>query len=90
MRRTGRDAVAIQLILPQEYGWLRNEDPLQESFVADFLTDEVEEQILSIFEEMNNRGGVLGSLEVNDQRNRIQDERPYLARETVLSMRNHI
>ncbi len=71
---TVRDAVAIQLILAKEYGWLRNENPLQGSFVADFLTDEVEEQILSIFEEMNNRGGVLGSLEVNYQRNRIQDE----------------
>ena len=66
--------MAIQLILAKEYGWLRNENPLQGSFVADFLTDEVEEQILSIFEEMNNRGGVLGSLEVNYQRNRIQDE----------------
>ena len=71
---TVRDAVAIQLILAKEYGWLRNENPLQGSFVADFLTDEVEERILSIFEEMNNRGGVLGSLEVNYQRNRIQDE----------------
>ncbi len=71
---TVRDAVAIQLILAKEYGWLRNENPLQGSFVADFLTDEVEEQILSIFEEMNNSGGVLGSLEVNYQRNRIQDE----------------
>ena len=30
--------------------------------------------ILQIFEEMNRRGGGLGSLEVNYQRNRIQDE----------------
>ena len=71
---TVRDAVAIQLILAKEYGWLRNENPLQGSFIADFLTDEVEEKVLRIFEEMNSRGGVLGSLEVNYQRNRIQDE----------------
>ena len=30
--------------------------------------------MLRIFEEMNSRGGVLGALEVNYQRNRIQDE----------------
>ncbi|MDP6215186.1 MAG: methylmalonyl-CoA mutase family protein, partial [Acidimicrobiales bacterium] len=36
---TVRDAVAIQLILAKEYGWLRNENPLQGSFVAEFLTD---------------------------------------------------
>jgi methylmalonyl-CoA mutase len=71
---TVRDAMAIQLILAKEYGWLRNENPLQGSFVAEFLTDEVEEQVLRIFEEMHGRGGVLGALEVNYQRNRIQDE----------------
>ncbi|MDC0212815.1 methylmalonyl-CoA mutase family protein [Euryarchaeota archaeon] len=71
---TVRDAMAIQLILAKEYGWLRNENPLQGSFIAEFLTDEVEEQVLRIFEEMHGRGGVLGALEVNYQRNRIQDE----------------
>ena len=71
---TVRDALAIQLILAKEYGWLRNENPLQGSFVADYLTDEVEEKVLRIFEEMHSRGGVLGALEVNYQRNRIQDE----------------
>jgi len=71
---TVRDSVAIQLILSREYGWLKNENPLQGSFVTGWLTDAVEEQILNIFEEMHRRGGVLGSLEVNYQRNRIQDE----------------
>ena len=71
---TVRDAVAIQLILSKEYGWLQNENPLQGSYIAEWLTDNVEEQVLRIFEEMNARGGVLGSLEVNYQRNRIQDE----------------
>ncbi len=71
---TVRDAVAIQLILSREYGWLQNENPLQGSFIAGWLTDHVEEEILRVFEEMHRRGGVLGSLEVNYQRNRIQDE----------------
>ena len=71
---TVRDAVAIQLILSKEYGWLQNENPLQGSHVADWLTDSVEEEILKIFEQMHRRGGVLGALEVNYQRNRIQDE----------------
>ena len=71
---TVRDAVAIQLILSKEYGWLQNENPLQGSYIAEWLTDNVENQVLRIFEEMHARGGVLGSLEVNYQRNRIQDE----------------
>jgi len=71
---TVRDAVAIQLILSKEYGWLQNENPLQGSYVTNWLTDSVEEEILKIFEEMNRRGGVLGALEVNYQRNRIQEE----------------
>ena len=64
---TVRDAVAIQLILSREYGWLQNENPLQGSFIAEWLTDHVEEEILKVFEEMHRRGGVLGSLEVNYQ-----------------------
>ena len=47
---------------------------IQGSHVADWLTDSVEEEILKIFEEMHRRGGVLEALEVNYQRNRIQDE----------------
>jgi methylmalonyl-CoA mutase len=71
---TVRDSMAIQMILNKEYGWLANENPLQGSFVAEWLTGRVEEEILRVFEEMHRRGGVLGSLEVNFQRNRIQDE----------------
>jgi methylmalonyl-CoA mutase len=71
---TVRDAVAIQLILSKEYGWLRNENSLQGSFIAEWLTDSVEEEVLRIFEDMHRRGGALGALEVNYQRNRIQEE----------------
>ena len=71
---TVRDSMAIQLILSKEYGWLQNENPIQGSHIASWLTDTVEEEILKIFEEMHRRGGGLGALEVNYQRNRIQDE----------------
>ena len=66
----GRDR--IQLILSREYGLLKNENPMQGSHLSRWLTDQVETRILDIFEEMHARGGVLGSLEVNYQRNRIQ------------------
>ena len=71
---TVRDSMAIQMILSKEYGLLANENPMQGSHLSTWLTDRVEEEILRVFEEMHRRGGVLGSLEVNYQRNRIQDE----------------
>ena len=60
--------------MPRSTDGFGNENPLQGSFIAEFLTNEVEERVLKIFEEMHSRGGVLGALEVNYQRNRIQDE----------------
>ena len=56
---------------------LQNENPLQGSYIAEWLTNKVEEEVLRIFEEIHARGGVLGALEVNYQRNRIQDESIY-------------
>ena len=71
---TVRDAQAIQMILTQEYGWNRCENPLQGSFWVEHLTDMVEEQVLRIFEEISARGGVEGAIETDYQRNRIQQE----------------
>ena len=71
---TVRDAIAQQLILNKEYGTLYSENPLQGSFFSEALTDDVEEQILSILDEMSVRGGVLGSIETGYQRSRIQQE----------------
>ena len=71
---TVRDAVAMQLILNKEYGTLVSENPLQGSFFTEGLTDSVEQQILSILDEMSSRGGVLGSIETGYQRGRIQQE----------------
>src|SRR5690606_1517135 len=69
-----RRAMAIQLIINREWGLARNENPLQGSFIIDELTDLVEEAVLSEFEALNERGGVLGAMETGYQRGRIQDE----------------
>ena len=69
-----RRALAIQLIINQEWGLSKNENPLQGSFIIDELTDLVEEAVLAEFEKISDRGGVLGAMETGYQRGRIQDE----------------
>jgi isobutyryl-CoA mutase len=69
-----RRAMAIQLIINREWGLSKNENPLQGSFVIDELTDLVEEAVLTEFERLSDRGGVLGAMETGYQRGRIQDE----------------
>ncbi len=69
-----RRALAIQLIINQEWGLARNENPLQGSFVVEELTDLVEEAVLAEMERISERGGVLGAMETGYQRGRIQDE----------------
>ncbi|MGY1898522.1 fused isobutyryl-CoA mutase/GTPase IcmF [Nocardia gipuzkoensis] len=69
-----RRALAIQLIINREWGVAMNENPLQGSFLVDELTDLVEEAVLSEFERISERGGVLGAMETGYQRGKIQDE----------------
>jgi methylmalonyl-CoA mutase len=69
-----RRALAIQLIINKELGLARNENPLQGSFIIEELTDLVEEAILSEFDRLTERGGVLGAMETMYQRGKIQDE----------------
>ena len=69
-----RRAMAIQMIITKEHGLTKNENPLQGSFIAEELTDLVEEAVLQEFERLNDRGGVLGSMETQYQRGKIQDE----------------
>jgi isobutyryl-CoA mutase len=69
-----RRAMAIQLIINKELGWAKNENPLQGSFIVDELTDLVEEAVLREFERIDSRGGVLGAMETQYQRGKIQDE----------------
>jgi isobutyryl-CoA mutase len=72
-----RRAMAIQMIITKEYGLAKNENPLQGSFIIDELTDLVEEAVLQEFERINDRGGVLGAMEHQYQRGKIQDESMY-------------
>ncbi len=69
-----RRALAIQMIIDQEWGLAKNENPLQGSYIVEELTDLVEEAVLSEFEAISNRGGVLGAMETGYQRGKIQDE----------------
>lgn len=69
-----RRAMAIQLIINREWGLAKNENPNQGAFVIDELTELVEEAVLSEFERISERGGVLGAMETGYQRGRIQEE----------------
>jgi methylmalonyl-CoA mutase len=69
-----RRALAIQLIINQEWGLSMNENPNQGSFVIEQLTDLVEEAVLAELDRISERGGVLGAMETGYQRGRIQDE----------------
>ncbi len=69
-----RRAMAIQLIITKELGLAKNENSLQGSFIIDELTNLVEEAILTEFERISRRGGVLGAMETQYQRSKIQEE----------------
>jgi isobutyryl-CoA mutase len=69
-----RRAMAIQMIITREFGLARNENALQGSFIIEELTDLVEEAVLAEFERIDQRGGVLGAMETQYQRSKIQDE----------------
>ncbi|MFT6220957.1 MAG: methylmalonyl-CoA mutase, partial [Candidatus Endobugula sp.] len=69
-----RRALAIQLIINNEFGLAKNENSLQGSFIVEELTELVEEAVLREFERLSERGGVLGAMETGFQRGKIQDE----------------
>ncbi|WP_338471063.1 methylmalonyl-CoA mutase family protein [Niallia sp. XMNu-256] len=72
-----RRAMAIQMIITKEHGLTKNENPLQGSFIIEELTDLVEEAVLQEFERLDIRGGVLGAMETQYQRGKIQEESMY-------------
>ncbi len=69
-----RRAMAIQMIINKELGLAKNENPLQGSFITEELTDLVEEAVFEQFEQISQRGGVLGAMETLYQRTKIQEE----------------
>src|SRR5260370_1736615 len=66
--------MAIQLIINREWGFAKNENANQGSFIIDELTDLVEEAVLKEFDAIAERGGVLGAMETGYQRGKIQEE----------------
>ncbi|MEO6582957.1 MAG: methylmalonyl-CoA mutase family protein, partial [Ferruginibacter sp.] len=69
-----RRAMAIQLIINRELGTAKNENPNQGAFLIEELTDLVEAAVLTEFNRLTERGGVLGAMERMYQRNKIQEE----------------
>ncbi|MDY7224300.1 fused isobutyryl-CoA mutase/GTPase IcmF [Halalkalibacterium halodurans] len=69
-----RRAMAIQMIITKELGLAKNENSLQGSFIIEELTELVEEAVLAELEQINDRGGVLGAMETQYQRSKIQEE----------------
>lgn len=69
-----RRAMAIQLIISHEFGPNKCENINQGSFFIEELTDLVEEAVLQEFERISARGGVLGAMETQYQRSKIQEE----------------
>lgn len=69
-----RRAMAIQMIINREMGLTKNENPWQGSFIIEELTDLVEEAVLAEFLRISDRGGVLGAMETQYQRSKIQEE----------------
>lgn len=72
-----RRAMAIQMIINKEFGVAKNENPQQGSYFMEELTDLVEEAILTEFTKISERGGVLGAMESQYQRGKIQEESMY-------------
>ncbi len=72
-----RRAMAIQLIINREYGLNKTDNPLQGSYIVDELADIVEDAVLTEFERISDKGGVLGSMESMYQRGKIQEESLY-------------
>ena len=69
-----RRAMAIQLIINREFGLVGCENATQGSFLVEELTDLVEEAVLTEFDRLTDRGGVLGAMELQYQRGQIQDD----------------
>ncbi|MCC7441911.1 MAG: methylmalonyl-CoA mutase family protein [Bdellovibrionales bacterium] len=69
-----RRAIAIQLIINQEMGLSKNQNPFQGAFIIEELTELVEKAVLMEFDRITERGGVLGAMETMYQRSKIQEE----------------
>lgn len=72
-----RRAMAIQLIINREFGMNQCENVNQGSFFIEQVTELVEKAVLEEFETISRKGGVLGAMESQYQRTKIQEESIY-------------
>ena len=72
-----RRAMAIQMIINREFGMNKTDNPLQGAYIVEELAEIVEEQVLKEFENISDKGGVLGAMESMYQRSKIQEESLY-------------
>jgi methylmalonyl-CoA mutase len=72
-----RRAMAIQMVINKEFGLNRTDNPLQGAYIVQELADLVEEAVLTEFENISDKGGVLGAMESMYQRSKIQEESLY-------------
>lgn len=72
-----RRAMAIQMIINREFGLNKTDNPMQGAYIVEELCDLVEEAVLSEFERISDKGGVLGAMESMYQRSKIQEESLY-------------
>ncbi|MCR9203631.1 MAG: methylmalonyl-CoA mutase family protein [Halobacteriovoraceae bacterium] len=72
-----RRAMAIQMIINREFGVNKTDNPMQGAYLIEELSDIVEEAILTEFERISDKGGVLGAMESMYQRGKIQEESLY-------------
>lgn len=69
-----RRAMAIQMIINREFGLNKTDNPMQGSYIVDELCEIVEDAVLSEFENISDKGGVMGAMESMYQRSKIQEE----------------
>jgi methylmalonyl-CoA mutase N-terminal domain/subunit len=69
-----RIAVRTQQILADEVGVTNTVDPLAGSYFVEWLTDELEERALRLYEEVERRGGAVACIESGWMQQLIQDE----------------
>jgi methylmalonyl-CoA mutase len=72
-----RRAMAIQMIINREFGMNKTDNPVQGAYIVEELATIVEEQVLREFENISDKGGVLGAMESMYQRSKIQEESLY-------------
>ncbi len=72
-----RRAMAIQMIINREFGLNKTDNPMQGSYIFEELCELVEQAVLKEFDNISDKGGVLGAMESMYQRGKIQEESLY-------------